>query len=52
MTENKREVLKEEINLNRNKLYKIIISSHILTEQSLILSEKLDKLILEYYRLK
>ena len=52
MSKNKREVLKEEINLTREKLGQIIISGHILTEQSLILSEKLDKLILKYYRLK
>ena len=52
MSKNKSEVLKKKINLAREKLEQIILCDNVLTERSLILSQKLDKLILEYYTIQ
>jgi hypothetical protein len=45
-------LLNEKIILAQEKLEQVIFPDHILTDQSLNLSKKLDKLILKYYRLE
>jgi hypothetical protein len=45
-------LLNEKNILAQEKLEQIILPDHILTNQSLNLSKKLDKLILKYYRLE
>ena len=52
MSKNKSKLLKEKIILAQEKLEQIILPDHILTDESLSLSKKLDKLILEYYRIE
>ncbi|MGK0467516.1 hypothetical protein [Clostridium sp.] len=52
MFNTKSELLNEKIILAKGKLEQIILPEHILTDQSLNLSKKLDKLILKYYRLE
>ena len=44
-------ILKEKINLYREELEQIILPDCILTEESLRLSKKLDKLIVKYYKI-
>jgi len=48
----KGELLNEKIILAKGRLEQIILPDNILTDQSLNLSKKLDKLILKYYRLE
>ena len=52
MCKNESKLLKEKIILTREKLETLILPDHILTDESLSLSEKLDKLILEYYKIE
>ena len=52
MSKSKSKILQEKINLLREELEQTILTNNILTRESLFLSRKLDKLIIQYYRIK
>jgi len=46
----KSKVILEEIDLCRDELNNLVITAYVLSEQVLVVSRKLDKLILNYYK--